>query len=247
MGSRSKLVIVHEEEGFVLINKPAGLLSVPDRFDLNLPNAKYLLRKKYGEILTVHRLDRDTSGLLCFARTAEMHSALSQQFAAHTPLKTYFALVEGTLGEDTASIDTPLRADPRRPGQMTTADKGGLNALTEYEVIERFEDFTLTKVKIHTGRTHQIRVHFQSIGHPLVADPFYGRRQKLLLSSIKGRKYRLGKDQEERPLLARTALHAASLSFTHPETGLQLEFRAEPPKDFRASLQQLRKWNATRS
>lgn len=246
MGSKLKLDIVFQDDSLVLINKPAGLLSVPDRFDGKLANAKHLLRDHFGEIYAVHRLDRDTSGLLCFARTQESHRALSAQFAAHQPEKRYLALVEGVLEVEEGEIDRPLQEDPRRPGKMMIAIKGGLSALTRFQVVERFADYSWVSVTIQSGRTHQIRVHLQSIGHPLVADPLYSRRSSLLLSSIKGRKYRLGKDKEERPLLARTALHAHSLSLVHPTTASSLQQEVEPPKDLRASLQQLRKWNAVR-
>lgn len=246
MGNRPKLEILHQDSAMIVINKPAGLLSVPDRFDGKLLNAKHLLRDKFEEVYTVHRLDRDTSGVLCFARTKEAHRALSMQFADHQPQKEYLALVEGALTSAEGEIDTAMQEDPRRPGRMMVASKGGFAAFTTYKVEERFADFTWVSVRIQTGRTHQIRVHLQSIGHALVADPLYGRRSAgLLLSVVKGRKYRLAKNKEERPLLARTALHAASLGFTHPTSGEEVSFTAELPKDLRASLQQLRKWNST--
>ncbi len=246
MRNKLKLEIIHEDSALVLINKPAGMLSVPDRFDGKLVNAKHLLRQQYGEIYAVHRLDRDTSGIMCFARTKEAHRALSTQFSEHQPEKKYLALTEGVVSADEGEIDSPLQEDPRRPGKMMVASKGGLMAFTKFQVVERFADYTWVSVEIQSGRTHQIRVHMQSIGHSVVADPLYSRRSSLLLSTIKGRKYRLGKEKEERPLLARTALHATSLGLQHPDTGDQIVYTVDPPKDIRASLQQLRKWNPSR-
>lgn len=242
MARKTQLELIHEEDAFVLINKPTGLLSVPDRFDQQVDNAKHLLREKYGEILTVHRIDKDTSGLLCFARTPEAHRTLSQQFAAHEPQKTYLALVEGIPQQEEGVIEIPLVEDPRKLGRMMAAPKG-LNAYTTYKLEEAFANFSLLKVEIKTGRTHQIRVHLQAIGHPLVADPFYGRRTGLMLSTIKGKKYRKAKGREERPLMPRTALHAHYLEFTHPVSGEKINFEAPLPKDFRATLNQLDRWD----
>ena len=246
MVNKLKLEILYEDLGLVVINKPAGMLSIPDRFDAKLINAKHLLRQQFGEIYVVHRIDRDTSGVMCFARTKEAHRALSTQFSEHRPEKKYLALTEGAVSVDEGEIDSPLQEDPRRPGKMRVADRGGLTAFTKFQVIERFVDYTWVSLEIQSGRTHQIRVHMQSIGHPLVADPLYSRRSSFLLSSIKGRKYRLGKEKEERPLLVRTALHAVSLGFVHPDTGDAMVHTVDPPKDLRASLQQLRKWNPMR-
>jgi RluA family pseudouridine synthase len=240
--AKQQLEIVHEEADFVLINKPPGMLSVPDRYDQQVPNIKHILRDTFGDIFTVHRIDKDTSGLLCFARNAEAHRALSQQFAAHEPKKNYLALVEGIPLAESGIIETPIIEDTRKLGRMTTATKG-LSAYTAYSIEEKFANFSLLKVMIKTGRTHQIRVHLQSIGHPLVSDPFYGRRTELMLSSIKGKKYHRAKGREERPLLARAALHAYTLQFKHPVSGETVAFEAPLPKDFRATLNQLSRWD----
>jgi RluA family pseudouridine synthase len=238
-----KLDILYQDDDLILVNKPAGVLSVPDRYDTDKPNLKHILGESLGDIFAVHRLDRDTSGIICYARNAFAHSHLSQQFSDRTVTKEYLALVEGRVIDEEGEIDRFLIENPAKLGRMMVAKKG-LTAHTTYQVEERFKDFTLLKVMITTGRTHQIRVHLQSIGHPLVADPFYGRRSEFLLSSVKGKKYQQNRSSTERPLLTRTALHAFRLQIQHPVSGDMLQQEASFPKDMRASLQQLRKWNA---
>lgn len=240
--TKNKFDICYQDEDLVMVNKPAGVLSVPDRYDQDKPNLKHLLGESLGDIFAVHRLDRDTSGLICYARNAAAHSHLSQQFSERTVTKEYLALVEGRVVDEEGEIDRFLIENPAKLGRMMVAKKG-LAAHTTYQVYQRFRDFTLLKVNITTGRTHQIRVHLQSIGHPLVADPFYGRRSEFLLSSVK-RKYHQNKAAVERPLLSRTALHAHQLQIVHPVSGELLIQEAPFPKDMRASLQQLEKWNA---
>ncbi|MFQ5448233.1 MAG: pseudouridine synthase, partial [Saprospiraceae bacterium] len=118
----------------------------------------------------------------------------------------------------------------------------GKSSLTNYKVMERFQNYTLVEANIKTGRTHQIRVHFQSAGYPLAVDSLYGGKKAFYLSSVKQRKYHLGKNQEERPLMSRSTLHAARLTFEHPRTAERLTFEAALPRDFAAVLKQLRKW-----
>ncbi|MEM9931589.1 MAG: RluA family pseudouridine synthase [Bacteroidota bacterium] len=234
--------IIHSDEAIIIVNKPAGLLTIADRFDTSLPNLRRKLEDQHGPIFTVHRLDRDTSGVICFARDAENHQLLSAQFQDRLPEKSYLAIVEGIPVQSEGRIDLALAPDPRRLGKMHVYAKGK-EAISHYEVVQTFGNYSLLKVRIETGRTHQIRVHLSAIGHPVVADPWYGRRSELLLSQIKGRKYRSGKDKVERPLLARTALHAARLRLQHPITEEWMTWEVEPPKDIRATLAQLGKWD----
>ncbi len=237
----NKIDVIFEDETLIVVDKPTGLLSIPDRFDADLPNLKQILRES-GDIFTVHRLDKDTSGLIVFAKTEAAHKHLSQQFSTHTARKHYLALVEGVPVPAEGEINLPLIEHPRKAGRMMTASKG-LNAHTLYRTERNFASVSLLEVEITTGRTHQIRVHLQAIGHSVVADPFYGRRAAFFLSSIKGKKFNIGKHQDEQPLLARTALHAAKLQIVHPQTEALLTFESPLPKDLRAVVSQLEKWD----
>ncbi len=233
--------ILHEDEQILIVSKPSGLLTIPDRMG-NKESLLGLLEQKFGKVFVVHRLDRETSGVLCFARNEAAHRNLSLQFEHHTTDKFYLALVDGVLHHEEGEIDKPIGEHPVIPGKMAISNSGK-PSLTFYRVAERFKHFTLAEVLIKTGRTHQIRVHFQSIGYPLAVDALYGRRAAMYLSEIKGKSYKSGKySEEERPLMERTSLHAARLRLDHPATGERLEFKAELPKDFAAVLNQLRKW-----
>ena len=224
-----------------MANKPPGLLSIPDRFAPEKPNLLALLTHQYGKVWTVHRIDRETSGLICFARNEEAHRHLSQQFENRTVEKVYLALLDGASVPEEGTIDRPIAPSHKEVGKMMVAAKGK-SAVTHYKAIERFRQFTLVEARIETGRTHQIRVHFESIGHPLAIDSLYGRREAFYLSEVKGKGYQLGRDKEERPLMSRLPLHAWKLALGHPHTGERLEFEAPLPKDFSAVLKQLKKW-----
>lgn len=233
-------IIITENDDWIAINKPSGLLSIPDREGKDV-SLKQLLKAKYGDIYTVHRLDKDTSGLIVFAKNAESHKHLSQQFEDRHTKKIYLGLLTGSPMEKTASIDASIAEHPAKNGTMIIHRKGK-EALTDYEVLEDFGIYSWTQFRIHTGRTHQIRVHAKEIGHPIVCDPVYGDGKPILLSSLKQKKFKLSKNElEERPLLNRLALHAWQLSFTSL-AGESIELEAPLPKDLRAVLQQLEKW-----
>ncbi len=233
--------ILHQDEHIVMVNKTPGLLSIPDRHDPTLPSLLGLLNQQFGKVYTVHRLDRETSGLLVFALQEEAHRELSRQFQQRTVEKRYLALLDGVVYHDTGTLDRPLAEHPTKPGRMIVAKKGKA-AVSHYKVIERFKQFTLVEFHIETGRMHQIRVHAEALGHPLAIDEMYGRREAFFLSEVKQRGFQLGKDEEERPLMQRLTLHALRLTIDHPATGERTTFEAPLPKDFRAVLQQLRKW-----
>lgn len=235
--------LIHEDEDLLIVNKPAGLLTIPDRTGVQ-ESLHSQLERKYGKVFIVHRLDRETSGILCFARNESAHRHLSMQMEKHSADKYYFALVDGSLHHEEGEIDKPIGEHASIPGKMSIR-MTGKPSLTYYRVAERFKRFTLAEVLIKTGRTHQIRIHFQSIGYPLAVDALYGRRSAFLLSEIKGKAYKSGKNtEEERPILERTSLHSYRLKLDHPRTGVRMEFMAELPKDFAALLNQMRKWNS---
>lgn len=238
----SKLEVLFEDEAIVIVNKPPRLLTVPDRFAHDLPSVYKWLQKSRDEVLIVHRLDKETSGVICFAKTADAHKNLCQQFENRVPEKIYYALTEGSFLETEGTIECNLAKDLVRPGRMVVKKKGK-HSRTDYKVLETFKHFSLVEANIKTGRQHQIRVHLAHIGHPLAIDPFYNNnKSEFYLSQIK-RRLNHGKFEEERPLMTRITLHAAYLKINHPTTGKPVEFTAPYPKDFKAVLAQLRKHN----
>ena len=237
--SNVKKYIVYQDDDLVALNKPSGLLSVPDRFDEQLPSLKKMLKDEFGEIFVIHRLDRDTSGLILFARNAEAHRYYSGIFEERKVEKTYLGMVHGVLPQGQGTIDKPIAPHFTVKGKMMVYRKGK-NSITHFSVIEAFGLYSLVEFRIETGRTHQIRVHMQDMGHPVVCDALYGTEEPVLLSRIK-RNYKLSKqEEEERPLLNRLALHSWKLGFTDTH-GKSISLEAELPKDMAAVLQQLRK------
>ncbi|MFT3703347.1 MAG: RluA family pseudouridine synthase [Agriterribacter sp.] len=231
--------IIFENDDFIAINKPSGLLSVPDREGKEI-SLKQMLIEQYGQIWTVHRLDKDTSGVIVFAKNDHTHKFLSGLFEGREVEKYYTGIVHGIPSQNSGSVDTSLMEHPVKKGLMVT-NKKGKTALTDYTVVESFGNFSLMEFRIHTGRTHQIRVHMKHIGHPIICDPLYGNGEPVMLSSIK-KKFNLSKkEEEERPLFNRLALHAEKLQFTDASKQ-QYVLNAPLPKDIKALLQQLRKW-----
>ncbi len=233
------LEIVFEDEHLLVLNKPAGLVvhPAPGNPDGTLVNA---LIAHCGDSLKgiggvarpgiVHRLDKDTSGLLVVAKTAKTHEELSRAFAAHDIIRAYLALVRGKPRPHKGRIEGNIGRSRSNRKKMAVLASGGRHAVTYYEVKRSYglEDSpmaSLVECRLETGRTHQIRVHMAHMGHPVVGDPAYGRGMRL-----KG-----GRDVPEvLKGFARQALHARELGFTHPVTGEELHFTAEPPADFAA-------------
>ncbi len=231
--------IIFENDDFVAIDKESGLLTIPDRHDDTQLSLYKLLTRKYGKIFIVHRLDRDTSGLILFAKTEETHKHLSQLFEQRKIEKIYLGIIRGNLSADEGSINEPIAEHPARKGEMIISKKGK-PSLTDYKVLENYGIYSLVQFDIHSGRTHQIRVHTKSLGHPIICDTVYGDGKPIMLSSFK-KKYKLSKhDEEERPIMNRLALHSHLLSFTDIHNKNHT-LESPLPKDMRALLQQLKK------
>lgn len=237
---KNKVDIIAETDHWIALNKPSGMLSIPDRTQSE-PSLKDWLNEKYGKVFIVHRLDKFTSGLILFAKDEVTHKLLSQQFEERTVEKFYLGLVHGIPQNKEGSIDAPIMEHPAKNATYVVNQKGK-PSLTDYNVLAEYGSYAWMQFQIHTGRTHQIRVHMKNIGHPIVCDDIYGTATPVLLSSIKRKKFKLSKeDDEERPLLSRLALHAWKLSFTDVD-GNKKELEAPLSKDLKAMLQQFDKW-----
>jgi len=239
------LDIVYEDSDLAVVNKPAGMMvhagagaTEDERNRGTLVNALLhrfgALSEVGGELRPgiVHRLDRNTSGLIIVAKNDFAHRKLAEQFSSREVSKQYIALVHGCFKEPKGTISAPISRDVQRRTRMTTRGSGGRHAISHYEVVKQFESgfgrFSLVRVKIETGRTHQIRVHLSSIGHPIVGDTLYGAP-----AEIKPPKGSLSLN------LGRQFLHAARIEFRQPRSGKALRFESELPKDLLRFLSQL--------
>lgn len=240
--AKPTIEIIYQDDALVIVSKPSGVLTIPDRFDHTKLNLYHHLQQLFGEIFVVHRIDRETSGIVCFARTADAHRHLSRQFEQRTSEKFYLTLVEGKMHAEEGVIDKPIAESMTEPGKMVIAKRGKVS-VTHWRVVEDFKHYSLLEAEIKTGRMHQIRIHFQSDGYPLAIDSTYGRKEAFFLSDVKLNRFKTGKySEDERPLMSRTTLHAYRLVLTHPVSEERVNFVCEPPKDFTAVLNQLRKW-----
>lgn len=211
--------LIFSDEHILVLDKPAGLPVLPDGWEKDAPYLVKLLEEEFGKIFIVHRLDKTTSGVMVFARTAEAHRALNIQFEGREAEKVYHAIVEGNPNWNEKAAKFPLRADVGKKHRTAVDDRRGKPSETRFRVLKRYQAGALVEAKPLTGRTHQIRVHAYALGHPLVGDVLYGA--------------------SETDLIRRPALHAWSLAFTHPATGERLAFKAGEPEDFVRALEQL--------
>jgi 23S rRNA pseudouridine1911/1915/1917 synthase len=230
------LEILYEDEYLAVINKPHGMVTHPGAgvFEGTLVNA--LLHHMKGSLSEisgvirpgiVHRLDKDTSGLLVIAKEDKAHRGLAEQIRAKSARRVYLALVEGVMKEDAGTVDKPIGRHKSKRKQMAIVE-GGRRAVSHFRVVKRFSKYTLVEVSLETGRTHQIRVHMASLNHPVVGDLVYNSKSTGNLES------------RHKLKLEGHALHAAQLSFTHPATGLLLKFEAPLPEDFQSLLHSLK-------
>lgn len=224
------LDILYEDEDVIVVNKPQGMVvhPAPGHISGTLVNALLFhcgsgLSGMNGEKRPgiVHRIDKDTSGVLMAAKTNTAHYFLAEQLARHSITRKYNAIVFNGFAEEEGTVDRPIGRNPQDRKKMAITEKGGRRAVTHYKVLERLEKYTLIEAQLETGRTHQIRVHMTSIGHPLLGDLVYGPKKQPCS-------------------LAGQALHARILGFQHPATGAYMEFEAPLPPYFETLLERLR-------
>jgi 23S rRNA pseudouridine955/2504/2580 synthase/23S rRNA pseudouridine1911/1915/1917 synthase len=248
--ARKKIIqIIFEDQNILVINKPAGLPVIPDRWDENRPNLLQIFNLKYQEISksksvkfwVVHRIDSDTSGLVLFAKNTSMHRKLSLAFENKQVEKTYLAIVKGSPPKSNGRIEFALSV-PKK-GRVSI-DPNGKPAVTTYKILERFNKFSLVEVYPETGRTHQIRVHLKAIGHALAVDPIYSGFSRLGIEHLK----RVRSLRKEQPvsLISRVSLHAYKLEVSSGDFPEEYRFMAAIPKDMMAALKALRKWDSPR-
>ena len=222
------LDIIYEDDDVVVLNKARGMVvhPAPGNYTGTLVNALLYHCSNLSGINSairpgiVHRLDKDTSGIMIVAKNDAAHISLSQQIQSKTAVRTYLAVVRGNIKTDSGTIETQIASDKNDRKKMAGVKEGGRDAITDYEVLERFGKYTLVRCKLRTGRTHQIRVHMEYLGYPLVGDPKYSPMKTPF--GIKGQ-----------------ALHSHTLEFTHPRTGERMKFEAPLPEDMHKIITRL--------
>lgn len=222
------LDIIYEDDDVVVLNKARGMVvhPAPGNYTGTLVNALLYYCSNLSGINSairpgiVHRLDKDTSGIMIVAKNDAAHISLSQQIQSKTAVRTYLAVVRGNIKTDSGTIETQIARDKTDRKKMAVVKEGGRDAITDYEVLERFGKYTLVRCKLRTGRTHQIRVHMEYLGYPLVGDPKYSPMKTPF--GIKGQ-----------------ALHSHTLEFTHPRTGERMKFEAPLPEDMHKIITRL--------
>ena len=217
---KMKIELIYSDPEILIINKPAGIPTLPDGWDIDAPYLLKILEADYGRLFVVHRLDKITSGVMVFTRTAESHRALNIQFEHREVDKVYHAICTGDPKWDKHTARHPLRINVGHSHRSVVDNRKGIPAVTTFVVLQRFGGFSLIQAVPGTGRTHQIRVHAGALGFPLLGDTLYSA--------------------PETNLISRPALHALSLAFTHPISNTPVFYSAPYPDDFSAALEVLR-------
>lgn len=241
--------VLFDDPDLCAIAKPAGVSTVSERWDANASCLVDLLWDHWKKSdpdapkpHIVHRLDKDTTGVILFAKNQKSQAHLRKQFMAREVKKSYGALVTGLPTPPRGELVFHVEENPSRPGSMRFTNSGK-ECRSKFQLEEAFRDHSWMKIYPQTGRTHQVRLTMVKLGTPICCDSLYGSPEPLNLSAFK-RNYRPGRDGIERPLLGRLGLHAESIQFLHPSTNDQITIESDPPKDLAATLRQLRRWGA---
>jgi RluA family pseudouridine synthase len=217
--------LIYDDDDLVIVNKPAGLLTIRDGYNASLPYLLKSLEGHFGQLWVVHRLDKETSGIVVFARNSQSHRALNQQFENRQVKKIYHALVNGSPQWNEKTIALPLRVNGDRRHRTIVDPTHGKPARTELRVLKRWEGISLIEAIPLTGYTHQIRAHLFAEGCPILADPLYQTRDRT--------------SHPHSSCIRRLALHALTILFQHPTKNISVSFEAPYPPDFRLTLQTL--------
>jgi len=230
--------VLFTDTALLVVNKPAGLATLPDGYNPTLPHIKSVLEQQYGPLWIVHRLDKETSGVLVLARSAKAHRSLNTQFEKHLVSKVYHALVVGIPEWQEKTVSLPLRPNGDRQHRTVIDPQAGKPAVTHLKVLEGFGQYCFLEAIPETGRTHQIRAHLSALGLSILGDKLYGKRNNLHAG---GKVHPPQQVQDPQFILTdRMGLHAWSLEITHPLSGERLKFTAPYPAGLMAVLQQLR-------
>jgi len=232
--------VIYSDDDIVVLNKRSGLLIAADRYDADAPRLDLAAEKEFGKLFAVHRIDKDTSGVIIYAKNTDAHRNLSMQFENREVEKTYHCLVNGRPLWQTLHVDLKLQPDGDARHRTVVSPRFGKPAVTDFRFIGACGPYSWVEACPKTGRTHQIRVHLAANGLCIVCDPLYSGNQKPVRLSDFKRNWH-GDEFEERPLLNRLGLHAYKLTVTHPKTGERMTFTAPYPKDMEATRKQLAK------
>lgn len=225
-----ELHTLYEDEHIIAIDKPAGLLSILDGYKLDIPNVHSILQQNTPKIWIVHRLDKETSGVMIFAKTSDAHRNLNQQFEHHMISKNYVAIVWGQFKQINQTIELPLSINADRKHRTRVTEEYGKRAITHINLINQYHQFAYISVIPKTGYTHQIRAHLSEIGHPIIGDILYGNLQKANKNKF---------DQDSVIRASRLFLHCYKLIFTHPVFETEIQLKSPIPSEFDKLLQQI--------